>query len=510
MVCVSVTNIRGNGCVSPLWLCDTDRPQIDIISSTPNPLELPLTPSAISDLKAIAISSSLGISTKTVHDEKLRKSLELDATQFTLSQFDASSVSNACLERIRQSLCPDVDRIVCEPYKLLIYAEGGFFKAHVDTPRSSRQFGSLIISLPTTQRYEGGAFSLCFGDKQVWWTPSHRKCEFIAFYSDVQHEIRRVRAHHRVVLTFNLSVPSDLKDARFEHAMADQKHSHRSSRYGSVSKYFLSMPKQREPAPQILSSSLFDAISTSDLGRRIPGAVVDAIVSFANDSAIVSSIQKLLDDEAFHAKDHDNGVLVILSHRYHGRHIDPMSLKGRDLFLFRTFRKYFGVYVMPISIASVIGKWSDEEATGENDYYGGIIDEWDEKSEKTTWKVNLSHSIPEILRKRLAWGARFVVLYSDKQQTLKDAQYVNGGEENYGNCGTYDLENQYKCTALVLTRYVQSDADQLCFDQKRTQQLKSKYSLYRLYMSVDRSLVILVISGVLMAVLYALYQKWAN
>ena len=43
--------------------------------------------------------------------------------------------------------------IVCLD-KLNVYAPGDFFKEHVDTPRSTDMFGTLLINLPT--KHEGG------------------------------------------------------------------------------------------------------------------------------------------------------------------------------------------------------------------------------------------------------------------------------------------------------------------------------------------------------------------
>jgi hypothetical protein len=44
--------------------------------------------------------------------------------------------------------------------------EGGFFKTHRDTPRSSTMFASLVVVFPTA--HEGGALKLCHGGNE--WT----------------------------------------------------------------------------------------------------------------------------------------------------------------------------------------------------------------------------------------------------------------------------------------------------------------------------------------------------
>lgn len=91
---------------------------------------------------------------------------------------------------------------------------GGFFKSHVDTPRSSSMFGSLVVVLPTV--HEGGSLLIRHGGKT--WTfetaktveTGHRgpKASFVAFFSDVEHEVMPVISGYRVTLTFNLFTES--------------------------------------------------------------------------------------------------------------------------------------------------------------------------------------------------------------------------------------------------------------------------------------------------------------
>lgn len=91
----------------------------------------------------------------------------------------------------------------------MILGPGGFFKPHVDTPRSDSMFGSLVVVLPTV--HEGGCFIIRHGGKE-WTLDSAQKVRdqsspqatFIAFYSDVEHEISHVISGYRVTLTYNL------------------------------------------------------------------------------------------------------------------------------------------------------------------------------------------------------------------------------------------------------------------------------------------------------------------
>jgi len=87
---------------------------------------------------------------------------------------------------------------------------GSFFKAHVDTPRSEAMFGSLVIVLPTN--HEGG--SLTFRHRGLEYSFDSAKAvaldenttnpqvAYVAFYSDVEHEVSIVQSGYRVLTTF--------------------------------------------------------------------------------------------------------------------------------------------------------------------------------------------------------------------------------------------------------------------------------------------------------------------
>lgn len=97
-----------------------------------------------------------------VLDESYRKATKLDSSQFSCNFHPHD---HGILDAISQTLLPTVTglnaaekehysetwALVAELYKLNIYsAPSGRFKAHVDTPRGPRQWGSLVICLPVS------------------------------------------------------------------------------------------------------------------------------------------------------------------------------------------------------------------------------------------------------------------------------------------------------------------------------------------------------------------------
>ncbi|KAK9774386.1 putative 2og-fe oxygenase family protein [Seiridium cardinale] len=124
--------------------------------------------------------ATFGLRGQDVLDETYRKASKMDTTQFctTFNPYELGII-----DVIAQALLPTIDTVKdgnkravrAELYKLNVYSgPSGRFKAHVDTPRSPDQFGSLVVCLPLA--HEGGELQ-------------------------VRH---RVRSGYRVTLTYNL------------------------------------------------------------------------------------------------------------------------------------------------------------------------------------------------------------------------------------------------------------------------------------------------------------------
>ncbi|KAF8341305.1 uncharacterized protein EI90DRAFT_3033457 [Cantharellus anzutake] len=105
-------------------------------------------------------------------------------------------------------------RIIARLDKLNVYSEGDFFKGHVDTARSSDMFGTLLINLPV--KHEGGQLVVkapivkssdtdLGRDEYTTKWGSGTDLEWIAFFSDCEHEVFPVTSGNRVTLTFTLS-----------------------------------------------------------------------------------------------------------------------------------------------------------------------------------------------------------------------------------------------------------------------------------------------------------------
>jgi hypothetical protein len=174
-------------------------------SSTLQKICLPASAADLKELVAACDVASFGMGKKDVTDESYRRAYKLDTDRFA-TMFEISQTG--ILHKVHKILAPDCEFIIAEPYKLNVYEEGGFFKVHKDTPRSRHQFGSLVLCLP--QSFTGGTLKLQHKGAEKRWTPLKNveqefSIQWMAFYSDVDHDVEPVKSGTRITLTYNLS-----------------------------------------------------------------------------------------------------------------------------------------------------------------------------------------------------------------------------------------------------------------------------------------------------------------
>ncbi|KZV90438.1 hypothetical protein EXIGLDRAFT_616972, partial [Exidia glandulosa HHB12029] len=159
-------------------------------------------------LAAACDAATFGVDQKDVLDESYRRAGKLDKTDFALN---LDVVSTGLLHAVHNALFGWEDQprnIKAELYKLNVYGPGSFFKAHKDTPRGEDMFGSLVLNFPT--KHEGGALVLRHDgrehvhDASAAAYTSSEQVSWVAFYSDVEHEVLPVKSGHRITLTYNL------------------------------------------------------------------------------------------------------------------------------------------------------------------------------------------------------------------------------------------------------------------------------------------------------------------
>ncbi|KAE8336747.1 hypothetical protein BDV24DRAFT_154892 [Aspergillus arachidicola] len=158
---------------------------------------------------------NLGRGNQDILDPSYRQAGKMEPANFATTFHPADFRIIRLIERILLlSVSSDKENsmqgrsISAELYKLNIYSgPSGLFKSHVDTPRSVRQVGSLVVCLPAA--FKGGNLLVRHRGKEVdfdWAPKSATAIQWAAFYSDCSHEIKTVTEGDRLTLTYNFYV----------------------------------------------------------------------------------------------------------------------------------------------------------------------------------------------------------------------------------------------------------------------------------------------------------------
>ncbi|TDL27718.1 hypothetical protein BD410DRAFT_781599 [Rickenella mellea] len=148
------------------------------------------TEAQLDELAKACQPATFGANQEDVLDENYRKAGKMDLNHFSIN-FSPERIGLAMEVKFRLlGLDADERNIRLEPYKLNVY-------------------GSLVVVLPTA--HEGGALVLRHDNKELIFDSGKEfdskppgTIAFVAFYSDVEHEVQQVNSGHRVTITYNL------------------------------------------------------------------------------------------------------------------------------------------------------------------------------------------------------------------------------------------------------------------------------------------------------------------
>ncbi|ETO35320.1 hypothetical protein RFI_01741, partial [Reticulomyxa filosa] len=203
--------------------------KIPSLRSIARQLTFPINDKSLSKIIEISTESPYVHGTEAKIDKEVRTGVELSSKQFVLKNFFHNPRNNPILEKIRLELAGHIECIIAVPYKFLVYEAGwllyiffnncGFFKPHVETKCQKGHFATLLLSLPTEEGFEGGSLILSFEGKNVEWNPSQEEksdgeplMDWLAFYTDISYEIKTVTKGRRVMIAFNLIIPTEFQD----------------------------------------------------------------------------------------------------------------------------------------------------------------------------------------------------------------------------------------------------------------------------------------------------------
>lgn len=187
--------------------------ELEVKVSGHGPLTKPLTAEQAQHLHGLSQPSRFGHRERTLLDETVRHSGEIDADDVELAP-NALAWSQLLLQVSDALGSGPLEAWV---HKLLIYGPGQFFKPHQDTEKREGMVGTLVLVWPSA--HIGGGLRVQHTDQSATFASQHMQSEEVrwcAFYADCRHEVLPVEEGWRVALTYDLVVPASVRNAPSE------------------------------------------------------------------------------------------------------------------------------------------------------------------------------------------------------------------------------------------------------------------------------------------------------
>lgn len=169
-------------------------------------LDQPVTPESAAALHAASTPARHGLREATLLDKRVRDTGEIGADELSL-QWSEGALPSLQAE-VAQAL--GMQRLEARLHNLLVYGPGQFFKPHQDTEKHPGMVATLVLVWPSA--HIGGELRVCHRDTEVRFPSQHLRADAIrwfAFYADCRHEVVPVTEGWRIVLTFDLVLPTD-------------------------------------------------------------------------------------------------------------------------------------------------------------------------------------------------------------------------------------------------------------------------------------------------------------
>lgn len=167
-------------------------------------LSLPLYEDSIKKLIELSTKAKFGYKEDTIEDKKIRDTFEIKSDEISLN------FENDSLEKILDNIKRDLDlsdnaNLQADLHNMLIYSPGQFFKKHKDSEKSDGMIATMVLVLPYP--HIGGNLLINYHDSKYKFISENineKNIKCLAFYSDCEHEIKKVTDGYRVALTFNI------------------------------------------------------------------------------------------------------------------------------------------------------------------------------------------------------------------------------------------------------------------------------------------------------------------
>jgi len=168
-------------------------------------ISFPISEGEAKKLIQFAQQAPFGKGSETLIDTSVRNTWEIDAQHISFRNPYWENHLGLILENVKEDLGLKNYLVKAHFYKILIYEEGGFFLPHKDSEKEKGMFGTLVIGLPAN--FTGGDLSIHFDNETIVADFSDNnpyETDFVAFYADCDHEVKRVNSGYRICLVYNL------------------------------------------------------------------------------------------------------------------------------------------------------------------------------------------------------------------------------------------------------------------------------------------------------------------
>ncbi len=170
-------------------------------------IALPFLETQAKDIITHCEQAPFGRGEETVTNTQVRNCWQLDTQYFEVTNPAWNEALHDSVQQIGYQLGLSDSTIEFEPYKLLVYEKGGFFKAHRDTEKMPNMFATLVINLPS--EHTGGELIVSHAGQSEHYSFADRdefSPNFVAFYADCYHEVKPISSGYRICLIYNLAL----------------------------------------------------------------------------------------------------------------------------------------------------------------------------------------------------------------------------------------------------------------------------------------------------------------
>jgi len=168
-------------------------------------LSFPVPDAQVKAVIAASERAPYGRGAETLVDTSVRRVWQLPLSKLDIGGKSWPRTFDQILAAAADGLGCAGDNVSAEIYKLLVYDQGAFFKAHRDSEKAKGMFGTLLIVLPSP--HAGGALVIRHAGREAVVDLSGgdvSELKYAAFYADCEHEVLPVTRGNRICLVYNL------------------------------------------------------------------------------------------------------------------------------------------------------------------------------------------------------------------------------------------------------------------------------------------------------------------